>query len=129
MDEFDADEVVSNFLGSEVCIKLAASKKEKDTKSFAGQRGHRHSLPGGDPRGAFKDHVICYHHDGVDHQNHDDADHHRIILKIYLQTMAKVMAAMRQFENGRGSWRSCGYDFDCMMRILASLCQCKVASM
>ena len=100
------------FLGPRYVSSWRPAKTKKDTKSFAGQRGHRHSLPGGDPRGAFKDHVFFDHHDGVDHQNHDDADHHRIILKICLQTMAKVKAAMQQFGNGRGSWRSCGYDFD-----------------
>ena len=115
-------------LGPRYVSSWRPAKTKKDTKSFAGQLGHQHSLPGGDPRGAFKDHDFFDHHDGVDHQNHDDADHHRIILKIYLQTMAKVVAAMQQLENGLGSWRSCGYDFDCMMRILATLCQCKVAS-
>ena len=111
-------------LGVRYVSSWQPAKTKKDTKSFAGQLGHQHSLPGGDPRGAFKDHDFFDHHDGVDHQNHDDADHHRIILKICLQTMAKVMAAMRmQFEDSQGSWRSCGYDFDCMMRILATLCK------
>ena len=46
-----------------------------------------------------------------------------IIVKIYLQAMAKVMVAMQSGEDKIGRWRSCGYDFDCMMRIFASLCQ------
>ena len=127
MDEF-ADQVVSNFLGSEVCIKLAASKNQKGYKIICRTTRSPTLTARRRSTRCFKDHDFFDHHDGVDHQNHDDADHHRIILKICLQTMAKVKAAMQQFENDRGSWRSCGYDFDCMMRILATLCQCKVAS-
>ena len=41
-------------LGPRYVSSWRPAKSKKDTKSFAGQLGHQHSLPGGDPRGALR---------------------------------------------------------------------------
>ena len=120
MDEFDADQFVSNFLGSEVCIKLVASKNQKRIQN------HLQDNATIDTHCQEEIHEVLSRIMSSVTIMMDSII--RIIMmlitvKIYLQIMAKVMVAMQSAEDESGRWLSCGYDFDCMMRILASLCQ------